>query len=194
MASAINREGHSKYVTGEMCQTMNAHWGVGKLDLNYLSPAALIEYLAQCRKAGANFLLNIGPSPQGKIPEMEQAILKKIGIWTHLYKDAIYEGKPSSIKCQGKDFVLEKENKLYYFAHDLRIAGHGNVTMAVGGAGPRSLNELDKRIKSVRWLDNGEILEFSQNEEQSFGTINLTGYPYGTHLVVRVAEIELAGN
>jgi len=41
----------------------------------------------------------------------------------------------------------------------------------------------------VRWLDNDEALTFTQHPEQGYAAINLTGYPYGTNLVVRVAEI-----
>lgn len=34
----MNREGMDKYLTAEMCQTLNSHWGIGFEDLNYKSP------------------------------------------------------------------------------------------------------------------------------------------------------------
>ena len=40
-------------------------------------------------------------------------------------------------------------------------------------------------------MDNGEELVFAQNAAAGLATVNFTGYPYGTNLVVRVAEIEL---
>ncbi|MBT7302562.1 MAG: alpha-L-fucosidase, partial [Victivallales bacterium] len=73
----------------------------------------------------------------------------------------------------------------------LRIAGHGQVTVSVGGAGPRVAQGIKQPIKKVSWLDNGEALAFSQNADAGLATVNFTGYPYGTNLVVRVAEIEL---
>jgi alpha-L-fucosidase len=66
------------------------------------------------------------------------------------------------------------------------------VTVSVGGAGPRVAQGIKQPIKSVRWMDNGEELTFAQNAEAGLTTVNFTGYPYGTNMVVRVAEIELA--
>ena len=65
--SPMNREGMSKYLAAEMCETVNDFWAVGKNDLNYKSPKELIERLCDCRKVGANCLLNIGPEAQGNV-------------------------------------------------------------------------------------------------------------------------------
>ena len=57
----MNREGMSKYLAVEMCQTVNNHWGIGNYDIDYKSPGELIKNLCGCRRAaGANYLLNIG--------------------------------------------------------------------------------------------------------------------------------------
>jgi alpha-L-fucosidase len=190
MAKPLDRRGHEKYITGEMNQTMNAHWGVGANDLNYKPIPQFIETLAKSRKVGANYLLNIGPTATGAIPELEAAMLRKIGRWVRLHADAIYQGRPVDAECTGDDFILEANGKWYYFVFNLGIAGHRNVTVATGGIGPRIIANIHRHIKKVKWMDNGESLAFTQNLEKGFGAIELTGYPYGTHLVVRVAEIE----
>ena len=41
----LDREGMSKYVAAEMCQTMNDHWGYAKQDFHFKSPKELIETL-----------------------------------------------------------------------------------------------------------------------------------------------------
>ena len=56
-----DQRGMPKYVAGEMCQTMNRHWGLGKNDFAYMGPPQIIENLCACRKVGANYLLNVGP-------------------------------------------------------------------------------------------------------------------------------------
>lgn len=48
---------------------------------------------------------------------------------------------------------------------------------------------IDGKIKSAKWTDNGEELRFEQNGTDA--KIFATGFPYGTSLVVRVAELEL---
>lgn len=186
-----NRAGWPKYVSGEMCQTMNSHWGIGGRDFDYLSPAKIIENLAACRKVGANYLLNVGPTATGAIPAYEKAALERSGNWVELYGAAIYEAKPCAVKAQGRDFILRDGGNLYYFAHDLSRQGDAHVTTAGGGAGPRSLAGLNQRIASAVWLDSGEELVFAHNVENGLATLNLTGYPYGTNMVVRVAKITL---
>ncbi len=194
MPRALDRRGQPKYVTGEMCQTMNSHWGVGRMDFNYKSTAELIQTLCGSRRVGANYLLNVGPTAEGAIPDLEAATLRAIGRWIEPHAEPIYNGKPVGAKCLGRDFVLQSGGKWYYFAFDLRISGHENVTLAVGGAGPRTIQGLRKPIRAARWLDDGSPLQFAQNLDGGFAAIDLTGYPYGSNYVVRVAEIEFAAD
>jgi len=189
----MNREGMRKYLAAEMCQTINAHWGVGNKDFNYQSLPSLIENLCACRKVGANYLLNIGPTAQGGVLKLQEALLEAVGDWIEFCGSSIYEGKPCGIIGQGgKNFALKKDGKLYFFIHDLSISGDANVTVGgIGGRGPRAFTGVTEPIKSLRWIDNGEELAFAQNTDAGLLTINCTGYPYGRNLVVRVAEAEI---
>ena len=49
--------------------------------------------------------------------------------------------------------------------------------------------KFDKKIKSVKWLDNGKDVAFEQNGDE----VHLTTVPfeYGKSLVVRIAKIEV---
>jgi alpha-L-fucosidase len=185
----MDREGASKYVAAEMCQTMNRHWGLGKDDFAYLSPGEIIENLCACRKVGANYLLNVGPTAAGKIPAYEAAALRRAGDWVRLCGDSIYGGRPVAITGQGADFALEHEDRRLLFVHNLAIAGHGDVTVGFGGTGPRAFSGVTGKVNTVRWLDNGEELDFSHDADNGLLCVNATGYPYGVNLVVRVAEL-----
>ncbi len=186
----IDRRGQPKYVAGEMCQTLNAHWGIGQRDFRYLSVGQIIEALCLSRKAGANYLLNIGPSAQGGIPEFEAALLRKVGQWVALHAGPISNGKPLDCACRGRDFVLKVGRKQYYFAFDLGITGHGDVTVAGGSTGVRAIQGLHQPMRAARWLDNGERLAFTHDRRQALTALHGTGFPYGTQLVVRVAELQ----
>ena len=187
----MDREGAPKYVAAEMCHTLNDHWGIGALDFNYQSPKSIIEHLCACRRVGANYLLNIGPTAQGGVEPIQRELLRILGRWMHLYGEAIYEGKPHGANSDSpKDFILKSENYLYLFVHDLGIVGDDNVTVNGNCRGPLAFNAVKESIADIVWMDNGEHLTFSQ--EGSILTVHATGYPYGMSTCVRVAKARIA--
>ena len=187
----MDRTNMTKYVSAEMCYTLNDHWGVGANDLNYKSIGEVIEALCDCRKVGANYLLNIGPTSQGGIGEMEQQYLKAIGIWMNLFGEAIYNGKPYSVSPNGRDFILKgDDNTLYGFVYNLGGRGGEHVVVnLVGGLNRDFVLLNNETVKEAVWMDDGEKLEFTQDGNKL--TIACTGYPYGTRYCVRVVKIKL---
>ena len=185
-----DRRGWPKYLAGEMCETMNGHWGIGGKDFNFKSPAEIIRHLCACRKVGANYLLNVGPTAAGAIPAYEAATLRKVGEWIALHGDLIYRGKPVQAQCQGTDFLLRDGKRYYYFAHDLTRRGDAHVVVQSGGNGPRVIDGFPAQVKSARWLDGDEKGRFTQSRDHSLVTLDCVGFDYGIDLVVRVAELE----
>ena len=188
----MNRDGMRKYVAAEMCHTMNAHWGYGANDFNYKSLPHLIETLCACRRVGANYLLNIGPTGDGQIPLMQEALLHCLGEWIGVVGPAVYEGKPCGVDGfdNRKNFGLKSNgNKLWLFVHDLSVCGDTNVVADGGGAGEKIFVGVKDRVKSIRWTDCDEELSFAQDGEKL--TVNCTGYSYGKNLAVRIAEAEI---
>ncbi|MBQ7835774.1 MAG: alpha-L-fucosidase [Clostridia bacterium] len=184
----MDREGAPKYLAAEMCHTMNDHWGYGKCDLNYKSLPDMIETLCACRKVGANYLLNVGPEGDGKIPDMQKTIIESMGTWIRECGQCIYEGKPSKIEGEYKNFALEANGKAYLFIHGLNVLGSAHVIVAGGGLGYKYFKKVNRKVKSAKWTDNGDQLEFVQNGEHLW--VNATGFPYGCNYVVRIVEIE----
>ena len=182
----MNREGMKKYVSAEMCYTLNDHWGIGFDDYNYKSPKELIESLCDCRKVGANLLLNIGPEAQGRIIPMQKELFEIIGRWMKHFGEAIYEGKPYETCSNGRNFMLKGDGCLYIFCYDLGKAGNENVTADGSYWGPYAFSKVNDKIKSVEWMDNGEQLSFVQDDDRFM--LNMTGTPYGTSYCVRVAK------
>ena len=185
----MNREGMTKYLAAEMCYTLNDHWGVGYNYFNFKSPMELIESLCDCRKVGANLLLNIGPDAQGGLQMMQASIMDIIGRWMNIFGEAIYEGKPYKYKCMGKNFVLKGDKCLYIFCYDLARAGSDNVVVGGKYMGAFAFSNIEDKIKHIKWMDNEEELEFVQSE--NILSVNLTGTPYGTSYCVRVAKAEI---
>ncbi len=185
----MNREGMEKYLAAEMCQTINNHWGIGALDIDYKSPRELIETLCECRKVGANYLLNIGPTAQGGIDSFQAELIGTLGKWMGIYGDAIYNGRPYGARGMGRNFILKGEDELYLFFFDMGIRGDENVVEDKRYSGAYSFGNVKDKIESIEWMDNGEELSFIQNENML--SVNATGYPYGMATCVRVAKAKI---
>ncbi len=187
----MHREGMKKYLAAEMCHTVNDHWGIGKNDINYKSPKELIENLCDCRRNGANYLLNIGPEAQGAVNSYQRELFGLIGKWMSIFGEAIYNGRPYPAFSVGKNFILKSIDgkSLYFFVYDLGYFGNENVTASKSYHGSYSFGNVADKIKSVHWMDNAEDLDFIQNDNML--CVNFTGYRYGESYCVRVAKAEI---
>lgn len=182
----INREGAPKYLTGEVCDSINNHWGIAR-DFNFKSPKVLIEQLCRCRSAGANYLINVGPRADGTLDAMSSAILEILGNWMNIYGEAVYNGRPFWYRDGAKSFAIKSDRHVYFFCFDLKMGGDENVVSSDGSSnGIVSFEDFTLPVKNIRWMDNGENLRFKQDENNLF--INFTGYKYGTDFCVRVAK------
>lgn len=74
----------------EACQTLNGTWGYSKLNQKWKTSETLIHELVDAVSRGGNYLLNIGPEPDGSIPEESIRLFKEIGAWMKVNGEAIY--------------------------------------------------------------------------------------------------------
>ena len=193
MPTPIDRRGMKKYVAGEMCETLCDHWGAAD-DVNYKSVKQIIEELCECRKVGANFLLNIAPNADGSVNKIQEGIMERIGHWMGLFGKAIYNGRPYTSYLNNKDFILkdEKNKKTFYlFKFNLKASyGDQNVTIDFNDDKISEFPQFNAgEIEKISWMDNNEELRFTQ--ENDLLKVFCTGFNYGKAYCVRVAEIKL---
>lgn len=74
----------------EVNMTINGSWGYNATDTRWKSAQQLIRNLSDIVSKGGNYLLNVGPTAEGVIPEPEIVRLKAIGRWMRVNGDAIY--------------------------------------------------------------------------------------------------------
>jgi alpha-L-fucosidase len=79
----------------ESCMTMNNTWGYSKFDHDWKSTTVILQNLIDIASKGGNYLLNVGPSPEGEVPQPSIACLKEVGAWMKVNGDAIYGTKAS---------------------------------------------------------------------------------------------------
>jgi alpha-L-fucosidase len=74
----------------EVNMTINNSWGYRADDLNWKSAQQLIRNLSDITSKDGNYLLNVGPTAEGVIPEPEVERLLAIGKWLKVNGEAIY--------------------------------------------------------------------------------------------------------
>ncbi len=74
----------------EVCMTMNTSWGYKWYDNDWKSSSDLIRMLVDIASKGGNFLLNVGPTSEGLIPDSSVERLKEIGQWMQKNGESIY--------------------------------------------------------------------------------------------------------
>jgi alpha-L-fucosidase len=101
----------------ESCMTMNDTWGFKKNDHNWKSATVLVHNLIDVASKGGNYLLNVGPTAEGLIPEASVERLEESGSWLRTNGEAIYKTeKFEKNYSQGENIRFTKkkgENTVY---------------------------------------------------------------------------------
>ncbi len=169
-----------KHRAGEMCQTLNDHWGYAKDDCNYKPPRELIENLVDCRRYNCNFLLNTGLTGNGTINETDRCILREVGKWVNKNGDFIYKIHSSEIKAEGA-YIVEDGEYIYAVIKNVGMSADPNVGLFEDAR----MVKVDAPIKSAVWLDNGKSIRVRDN------AFEVERFKYGESYSVRIAKLTL---
>jgi alpha-L-fucosidase len=132
----------------ETCETMNNSWGYNANDKKFKSTKELLHYLVRASGYGANFLLNIGPMPNGKIQPEFVTHLQEVGAWLKQNGETIYATRKGPVEPQAWGVTTRKGNKVYVHILDLKTADNS------------LLLEAPMRIKAAHYLNDKSRVEF----------------------------------
>jgi len=139
----------------ETCETMNDSWGFNLQDKNYKSAKSLIHYLVKAAGYNSNFLLNVGPMPDGRIQPEFIKTLREVGEWTGKYGETIYETRGGPISPRAWGVTTQKGNKVY-----VHILNPEDKSLL--------LPDFGKKVKNITVFSSGAKLKFKQD---AFGIV-----------------------
>lgn len=102
----------------ETCMTMNDTWGYKKDDHNWKSYDDILRKLVDIVSKGGNFLLNVGPTAEGLIPQPSAERLEAVGRWLGVNGESIYGTQPSPFARLGFGRCTRKPGRLFLHVFD----------------------------------------------------------------------------
>jgi alpha-L-fucosidase len=153
--SGFNEESEVGELPLETCETINGAWGYNANDKRFKSTKDLIHYLVKAAGYNANFLLNVGPMPNGKIqPEFAER-LKQVGAWLEKNGETIYGTRGGPITPRPWGVTTSKGNKVY-----LHVLNWPDQVLA--------MPKMPKKVKSATLFNDGSKVEFLEHDKYGF--------------------------
>jgi alpha-L-fucosidase len=133
----------------EACLTINDTWAYRPKDRNFKSADAIIRSMVEIISRGGNFLLDVGPQPDGRIqPEFAER-LEQVGQWVHKNAEAVFETTYGPVQGETGYRTTQKQNQVFVFGMEPT-------------ADRLKVNGLNRRVEQVRHLATGRSLGFKQ--------------------------------
>ena len=160
----------------ETCGTANNSWGYKAYDHDWKSTQELLYYFIDIASKGGNYLLNVGPDGQGRVPEACVRNLREMGTWLKVNGAAIYgttrwkiphEGQPETLlRGTGQraktGFSREFSTEDFWFTtRDDKVYV---MSLVPSGAAVRirSLNTSEATVAGVRLLGSSRNIPWQQ--------------------------------
>lgn len=176
------RDPSGKPILWEACVTINNDsWGYNKYETEFKTTRDLIRMLIEVVSKGGNLLLNVGPTPDGRIQDEFVTRLKAIGEWMKVNSEAIYETTASPFeRLPFFGRATAKGNMLYL--HVFQWPADGKLRMPLLRNSIRSAHLLSNPAVKIAHRRDAEGIELSvpaeaPDETASVIALTLDGKP-----------------
>jgi alpha-L-fucosidase len=173
--------------------TINDTWGFRKDDTNWKSPGQIAFKLVDIVSKGGNYLLNVGPTAEGIIPQPSADVLRTVGRWLKLNGDAVYGAGHSPFgdefgEWTSKDAKDIRGQKLFLANNEWRVTTKPGKLYFTFFAEPRAPFEIptikNKLLRAYRLADTAPIELKTVNGKATFNMERPMLDPMATVVVV----------
>lgn len=165
-------------VDWETCMTMNDTWGFVRADTNWKSSTTLIRTLIDVASKGGNFLLNVGPTAEGEIPQASIDRLRDMGAWLKVHGESIYGTRagPFHKLAWGRCTQRPNPNGATLYFHVFNWPADGRL----------ELTGLEATIRRARIL--GTDAPVAIDNAGPWPVMRVSGSPTNPHATVIIAD------
>jgi alpha-L-fucosidase len=144
----------------EACMTMNGSWGYHTSDDAWKTPKDIVNNLITCSRDEGNYLLNIGPKPDGSVPPESVKILESVGRWMSKNGSTIYGADKCKVTRSNYANFTRKGNTLF-----MHVRFWPGDTVSLAG--------LKAKVTGAKLVATGQPVSVKQEEFR----VRLTGLP-----------------
>jgi len=184
--------------------TMGTEWPWKATNEKYKSGTELIDTLIETRAKGGNLLLNIGPKPNGTIPDEQDARLREIALWNFVNGESIAQVRPWVVTNEKNVWLTKSAQEETVYAlitHEehWRLGDAKTITLRSVRATPRTkvsvLGQSDEMVEYkpdvkplTTWTQDAAGLHITAYRAQRLYTDRSWPDP----IVIRMTNVEAA--
>jgi alpha-L-fucosidase len=157
--------------------TINDTWGFRTDDTNWKSPGQITFKLLDIVSKGGNYLLNVGPTAEGVIPQPSADILRTVGRWLKVNGEAVYGAGMSPFgeefgEWTAKDTKNVRGEKLFFANNEWRVTTKPGKLFITFFAEPRAPFAIpamrNKLLRAYRLADKAAVPLKTENGQTTF--------------------------
>ena len=157
--------------------TTNDTWGFRKDDTNWKSPGQILFKLVDIVSKGGNYLLNVGPTAEGLIPQIPSENLRTVGRWLKVNGDAVYGAGISPFgdefgEWTSKSVKNVRGERLFLANNEWRATvkpGKLYITFFVEPRAPFEIPAMqNKLLRAYRLADKAPVALKTENGKTTF--------------------------